>query len=179
LQDNRGPLYRFIADAEEDTPSQSGSSFSDDPKRAVAAQESLHSVDRRGHASQNTSQNSPAAPQPAADTEAVPDTTIAELAGMSVHDVQSMSCGEREEWRQQYVSTHGSGSHATGVAAGGDDALQSAKRLDRLRTAHLFGGAAADTERVPDTTIAELAGMSVHDVQSMSATAAAARSRNL
>lgn len=121
-----GPPYRFIAGAEGgDTPSASGSSFSDDPKRAVAAQESLHTAanadmataggDSKRSADGGLAQGSP---RSGSGRGSMPATLEQALRGAATE-------GERQEWRQHFAGRQ-----------------QAAAAADDLRTSHLLDSAA-------------------------------------
>ena len=121
-----GPPYRFVAGPEAgDTPSASGSSFSDDPKRAVAAQESLHTAaeaamrpaggDTKCSANGDLAQGSPHSDSGRGSR---PATLEQALQGAATE-------GERQEWRQHFAGRQ-----------------QEAAAQHDLRTSHLLDSAA-------------------------------------
>lgn len=124
----------MAAPEEDSTPSASGSSFSDDPKRAVAAQESIHTA-RNGSARDAA---------PAAD--GMP-ATLEEALKLATTE------GEKHEWRQHFAAQAAAqiSSHRPGVASeqtapgtqpgqepavAADDAA--GRTSDELRTSHLL-----------------------------------------
>ena len=122
-----GPPYRFVAGPEGgDTPSASGSSFSDDPKRAVAAQESLHTA---GNPDVATAGNDSERPADGTLAQGSPRSSGSGRAGMPATLEQALQGaateGERQEWRQHFAGRQ-----------------QEAAAADDLRTSHLLDSAA-------------------------------------
>jgi hypothetical protein len=121
-----GPPYRFVAGPEGgDTPSASGSSFSDDPKRVVAAQESLHTAAVADTATAGNDSERPAdgslaqgSPRSGSGRSGMPATLEQALRGAATE-------GERQEWRQHFAGRQ-----------------QEAAAADDLRTSHLLDSAA-------------------------------------